>query len=124
MDTKRNADTSNQAVVYNVAAVGVVLDVEMLHSWYNIDDHNCFLYFYELYSVQPDPNNHALGNEDPGSPGWISRTFFRRIQIPSQNWTAGDLALELQGQMNAALQNGVRTLTVTYNRCYLKRLNV
>ena len=105
-----------RAITLPTSCAGMVLDVEMVHSWYNIDDHNSFLYFYEVYLVQDDPNNHAFSDEDPGTPGWFYRTFFRRIQIPSGNWTAGDLANELQGQMNSALQNGVRTLTATYNQ--------
>ena len=104
-----------KAITLPSRCAGMVLDVEMVHSWYNIDEHNSYLYFYEVYSVQDDPNNHAFIDEDP-TPGWHLRTYFRRIQIPSGNWTAGDLANELQGRMNSALQNGVRTLTATYNQ--------
>ena len=80
-----------RAITLPTNCAGMVLDVEMIHSWYNVDDHNCFFYFYEVYQVQTIPNNHTVHGED-ANPSWEELTFFRRIQIPSQNWTATDLA--------------------------------
>ena len=36
-----------KAITLPSRCAGMVLDVEMIHSWYNVDEHNWYVYVYE-----------------------------------------------------------------------------
>ena len=65
-----------RAITLPTNCAGMVLDVEMIHSWYNVDDHNCFFYFYETYFFQSSysDNSFFLAMRAPILAGDLERT--------------------------------------------------
>ena len=52
-----------KAITLPSRCAGMVLDVEMIHSWYNIDEHNNNFYFYERFrwhSGATDYHRHSF----------------------------------------------------------------
>ncbi len=39
----------NRATTPLSKCAGLITDIELVHSWYNVDDHNEFLYFLERF---------------------------------------------------------------------------
>ena len=94
----------SRAITLPTKCAGFVTDIELLHSWYTIDDHNEFFYFREEYGTN-----------------YISDTDFttnhrvHRVALDKRNYTATELATELEGKMNEVLKNAARQISVTYN---------
>ena len=86
-----------RAVTLPSKCAGFITDIEMVHSWYTIDDHNQFFYFFEVYY-------------DFVSNDWDVR--YHRISVDLGNYVAADLATELETRINACLLNGQQTLRV------------
>ena len=42
-----------RAITLPTNCAGMVLDVEMIHSWYNVDDHNCFFTSMRIIRYKP-----------------------------------------------------------------------
>ena len=91
----------NRAITLPSKCAGFITDIELVHSWWTVDTHNEFLYFYETYVT--------YGETDV----WTNR--YHRVEIPKQNWGAAALAGEIQTRINAPLVNGQRTITTSYN---------
>ena len=90
----------NRAVTLPSKCAGFITDIELIHSWYTVDDHNEFLYFDEVY-------------QDIGVLGLTQRVH--KVALVRQNYTASDLASEIETKMNAVLENGHHTVLPTYN---------
>ena len=90
----------NRAITLPASCAGFITDIELIHSWYNVDDHNFYIYFFE------DMLSHSEG---------IWRGRYHRAQLSTGNYDATSLATELENQINAQLVNGQRTVSVTYS---------
>ena len=92
----------NRAITLPSKCAGFITDIELVHSWWTVDDHNEYLYFYEVfvdYAANPQV--------------WNIR--YHRAAIMKQNWAAVALTAELQTKINAQLVNGQRSITASYD---------
>ena len=78
----------SRATTLPTTYAGFVTDVEMLHSWYNIDTHNRFFYFFEyLIDHTTSPASYRQRNH--------------RVELAIRNYDAASLMTELQTKINA-----------------------
>ena len=73
----------NRAITLPSKCAGFITDIELVHSWWTVDDHNEYLYFYEVfvdYAATPQV--------------WNIR--YHRAAVTKQNWAAAALTAELQ----------------------------
>ena len=90
----------NRAITLPSKCAGFITDIELVHSWWTVDTHNEYLFFYESFVTD--------GETD------IYFSRYHRVQITKQTYSAADLATELLAKINAPLVNGQRSITTTY----------
>ena len=93
----------NRAITLPSKCAGFITDIELMHSWYNVDDHNKFFYFVEYYNFHDEQEGPVL----------YARVH--RIELDEKNYDAQTLAQDLQTRINNELVNGQQTVTVTYD---------
>ena len=93
----------NRAITLPSKCAGFITDIELMHSWYNVDDHNYYFYFAEYYNAY-DP---ILG--------FLRQTRPHRILLDQQNYDASTLAQHIETRSNNELVNGQQTITATYD---------
>ena len=93
----------NRAITLPSKCAGFITDIELMHSWYNVDDHNKFFYFAEYYHF----HDEQLGP--------VLNARVHKIELDEKNYDAQTLAQDLQTRINNELVNGQQTVTVTYD---------
>ena len=99
-----------RAITLPSKCAGFVTDIEMINSWYNVDEHNWFCYIYEEWR----DFSYQQG-EWPTGYNYITRSAVHRIMLSMMNYSAADLALALKTQINAVLVNKQVTINAAYN---------